>query len=81
MRWHPNCGLAWFVAGGIFNTTGALVYLFDSRIQYAHLGLLLFVMAGSMRNIFAALWHSIASASPLRLRADLHSALQRHGAP
>jgi len=55
-----TAGLAWLVAGGIFYTAGALVYLFDSRIRYAHLVWHLFVMAGSMCHFCAALWHSIA---------------------
>jgi hemolysin III len=53
-------GLAWLVAGGICYTAGALVYLFDSRMRYAHLAWHIFVMAGSMCHFCAALWHSIA---------------------
>jgi hemolysin III len=53
-------GLAWLVAGGVFYTAGALVYLFDSRMRYAHLIWHLFVMAGSVCHFCAALWHSIA---------------------
>jgi hemolysin III len=55
-----TAGLAWLVAGGVFYTAGSLVYLFDSRIRYAHLVWHLFVMAGSMCHFCAALWHSIA---------------------
>lgn len=53
-------GLAWLVAGGIFYTAGALVYLFDARMPYAHLVRHLFVMAGSVCHLCAALWHSVA---------------------
>jgi hemolysin III len=52
-------GLAWLVAGGLFYTAGSLVYLFDSRLRYAHLVWHLFVMAGSGCHFCAALWHSM----------------------
>lgn len=55
-----TAGLAWLVAGGLFYTAGALVYLFDSRMRYAHLVWHLFVMAGSACHFCAALWYSIA---------------------
>jgi hemolysin III len=53
-------GLAWLVAGGLSYTLGAAVYLFDSRVRYAHLLWHLFVVGGSVCHFFAALWHSAA---------------------
>jgi hemolysin III len=53
-------GLAWLVAGGLSYTLGAAVYLFDSRVRYAHLVWHLFVVGGSACHFFAALWHSAA---------------------
>lgn len=53
-------GLGWLVAGGILYTAGAMVYLFDARMPYAHLVWHLFVMAGSGCHFCAALWHSAA---------------------
>lgn len=53
-------GLAWLVAGGLFYTVGAFVYLLDGRVRYAHLVWHLFVMAGSLCHFCAALWHAIA---------------------
>ncbi|MBI5258524.1 MAG: hemolysin III family protein [Burkholderiales bacterium] len=52
-------GLAWLVAGGLAYTAGAVVFLFDARIRYAHFVWHLFVMAGSSCHFFAALWHSV----------------------
>ncbi len=51
-------GIAWLVAGGIFYTAGAVVFLFDSRIRYAHFIWHLFVLAGSICHFFAVLWHA-----------------------
>jgi hemolysin III len=51
-------GLAWLVAGGLAYTLGALVFLFDHRIRYAHFVWHLLVMAGSSCHFFAALWYS-----------------------
>jgi hemolysin III len=53
-------GLAWLVAGGLSYTAGAVVYLFDSKLRYAHFVWHLFVMAGSACHFFAALWHAAA---------------------
>ncbi len=53
-------GLAWLVAGGLSYTLGAAVYLFDSRIRYAHLVWHVCVMGGSACHFFAALWHAAA---------------------
>jgi hemolysin III len=55
-----TAGLAWLVAGGLLYTAGAVVYLFDARMRYAHFVWHLFVMAGSACHFCAALWHSIA---------------------
>lgn len=55
-----SAGLAWLVAGGLFYTVGAFVYLLDGRVRYAHLAWHLFVMAGSACHFCAAFWHAIA---------------------
>jgi hemolysin III len=51
-------GLILLFAGGICYTLGAIVFLFDSRIRYAHFVWHLFVMGGSTLHFFAALWYS-----------------------
>jgi hemolysin III len=51
----PGAALAWLVAGGLAYTLGALVFLFDSKIRYAHFVWHLFVMAGSSCHFVAAL--------------------------
>ncbi len=51
-------GIAWLVAGGVSYTAGAVVFLFDSKLRYAHFVWHLFVMGGSTCHFFAALWHS-----------------------
>ena len=53
-------GLTWLVAGGLSYTAGAVVFLFDSKVRYAHFVWHLFVMGGSTCHFCAALWHSIA---------------------
>ncbi len=53
-----GAGLAWLVAGGLAYTLGALVFLFDSKLRYAHFVWHLFVMAGSACHFCAALWHA-----------------------
>jgi hemolysin III len=53
-------GLVWLVAGGLSYTAGAVVYLFDSKVRYAHFVWHLFVMGGSACHFFAALWHATA---------------------
>jgi hemolysin III len=55
-----GAGLAWLVAGGLCYTAGAVVFLFDHRLRYAHFVWHLFVMAGSACHFFAALWHARA---------------------
>jgi hemolysin III len=51
-------GLAWLVAGGVSYTVGAIAYLLDSRLRYAHFVWHLFVLGGSACHFFAALWHA-----------------------
>ena len=51
-------GLAWLVAGGVCYTLGALVFLLDHKVRYAHFVWHLFVMAGSACHFLAALWHA-----------------------
>ena len=48
-------GLAWLVGGGVAYTLGALVFLYDHRVRYAHFVWHLFVMAGSACHFMAAL--------------------------
>jgi hemolysin III len=55
-----GAGLAWLVAGGLAYTAGAVVFLFDSRLRYAHFVWHLFVVAGSACHFCAALWHAAA---------------------
>ncbi len=51
-------GFGWLLAGGLAYTAGAIVYLFDSKLRYAHFAWHLFVMAGSTCHFFAALWYA-----------------------
>ena len=51
-------GLAWLLAGGVSYTVGAVVFLFDSKVRYAHFAWHLFVIGGSTCHFFAALWHA-----------------------
>jgi len=46
------------VAGGLFYTAGAVVFLFDNKVRFAHSVWHLFVLAGSTCHFFAVLWHS-----------------------
>lgn len=57
-----SAGLAWLVAGGLSYTAGAVVFLFDSKLRYAHFVWHLFVLGGSTCHFFAALWHSTGAA-------------------
>jgi hemolysin III len=51
----PVEGLAWIIAGGVAYTLGALVFLMDSRLRYAHFVWHLFVVAGSACHVVAVL--------------------------
>ena len=53
-----SSGLAWLVAGGLAYTAGAVVFLFDSKLRFAHFVWHLFVLAGSACHFFAVLWHA-----------------------
>jgi hemolysin III len=57
----PAPGLAWLVAGGLSYTLGAVVFLLDDKLRYAHFVWHLFVLGGSTCHFFAALWHSAAA--------------------
>lgn len=48
-------GFGWLLAGGAAYTLGAVVYLFDARLRYAHFVWHLFVMAGSACHFAAVL--------------------------
>lgn len=52
-------GIFWLVAGGLSYTLGAVVFMFDSRIKYAHFVWHLFVLGGSLCHFFAALWYGL----------------------
>ena len=56
----PAAGLAWLVAGGVAYTLGAIVFLFDERLRYAHFVWHLLVIGGSACHFFAALWYAYA---------------------
>ena len=51
-------GVLLLVAGGVAYTAGAVVFLFDSKVRYAHFVWHLFVLGGSTCHFFAALWHA-----------------------
>jgi hemolysin III len=54
----PGAGLALLVAGGVLYTAGAVVFLFDSRVRFAHFVWHLFVLGGSTCHFFAVLWYA-----------------------
>jgi hemolysin III len=56
-----TAGLAWLVAGGVSYTLGALVFMLDNRVKYAHFVWHLFVLGGSVCHFFAAFWHARAA--------------------
>jgi hemolysin III len=58
-----TAGLVWLVAGGLCYTAGAVVFLFDHRVRYAHFVWHLFVMAGSSCHFFAVFWHARGAAA------------------
>lgn len=51
-------GLALLVGGGLSYTLGALFFLLDNRVRYAHFVWHLFVMGGSACHFLAALWYA-----------------------
>ncbi len=55
-------GLALLVAGGAAYTVGAVFFLLDERVRYAHFVWHLFVLAGSVCHFLAALWHGTGPA-------------------
>ena len=55
----PGTGLALLLAGGLSYTAGAVVFLFDSRVRFAHFVWHLFVLGGSTCHFFAVLWHAL----------------------
>jgi len=55
----PTAGLALLVAGGLAYTLGAIVFIFDSRLRYAHFVWHLFVLGGTTCHFFAALWYAV----------------------
>lgn len=56
----PGPGLVWLVAGGLAYTLGAVVFLLDNRLRYAHFVWHLLVLGGSACHFFAALWYAYA---------------------
>lgn len=54
----PGAGLAWLVGGGLAYTVGAVVFLFDGRVRYAHFVWHLFVLGGSACHFVAVLRHA-----------------------
>jgi hemolysin III len=54
----PPAGLAWLVAGGLSYTVGAVAFLLDNRVRYAHFVFHLFVLGGSVCHFFAALGYA-----------------------
>jgi hemolysin III len=57
-------GLMLIVGGGVAYTVGALFFLVDARVRYAHFVWHLFVLAGSTCHFLAALWYGVAAAPP-----------------
>ena len=54
----PGAGLAWLIAGGVSYTAGAVVFLYDSQVRYAHFVWHLFVLGGSACHFFAVLGYA-----------------------
>jgi len=54
----PGPGLALLVAGGLLYTAGAVVFMFDARVRFAHFVWHLFVLGGSACHFFAVLWYA-----------------------
>ncbi len=59
----PSTGIVWLVAGGLSYTLGAVVFLLDERVRYAHFVWHLFVLGGSVCHFFAALWYAVPPAT------------------
>ncbi len=57
----PVAGLAWLVAGGLCYTLGAVVFMLDNRVRYAHAVWHLFVLGGSICHFFAAFGYARAA--------------------
>ena len=55
----PAAELSWLVAGGLAYTLGAVVFMLDNRLRYAHAVWHLFVLAGSTCHFFAVLGPAI----------------------
>jgi hemolysin III len=51
-------GLVWLVAGALLYTAGAVVFLYDAKVRFAHFAWHLLVMGGSTCHFFAALWYA-----------------------
>ena len=51
----PTQGLLWLLAGGLAYTLGAVVFMLDSKLRYAHFVWHLLVLGGSTCHFFAAL--------------------------
>jgi len=56
MKQVSATGVQLLIAGGVAYTLGALVFLLDSRLRYAHFVWHLFVLGGSTCHFLAALW-------------------------
>ena len=54
----PGAGLTWLMAGGLAYTVGAVVFMFDSRVRYAHFVWHLFVLGGSTCHFIAVLHYA-----------------------
>jgi len=52
-----EAGLQLIIGGGVTYTAGAVFFVLDSRVRYAHFIWHLFVLAGSACHFCAALWH------------------------
>lgn len=57
----PSAGLGWLVAGGLSYTLGALVFMLDHRLRYAHAVWHLFVLGGTVCHFFAAFGYARAA--------------------
>jgi hemolysin III len=55
-----TAGIMWLVAGGLSYTAGAVVFLLDSKLRFAHFAWHVLVIGGSTCHFFAALWHAAA---------------------